>query len=701
MKLLPGAGAALAGFVTFGLLMTGCEAEVGAEDASSLEAPQPGPLGEALGSLLGTVVDSDDTCRLTSALRPTCGAVEDGAPGVSYVWRAPAADTFTFATSGARFAPVLEVRREDGTSASLVCGDSAGSDTGEASVRLKLEAGQMVRIFVHGQGRSCGTFNLHIHAGARAGAPGELAGAGPEDAATEAPAGAAPDASGPSLLLAEDVALGKPASSITEYDASSVAAHVTDGDPATGWYSGYVRPHVYVEVDLRGFYAIQQFQLELGTTTGSAPANFQIQHYAQGCWKTVPETVVTGHPAGTLTRTLPLSTPLVTSKVRFVCTDRTHCRLRTFSVLGEPSTEAQAPAPSCTVGTQSVMRSPSYDALQFLPANYNQAPLAKFPLVIALHGIGGTQLTADHTGMSTSPEGLSRRLKNDTTFASTFPAIVVSPHCREIGATTGDCWFTQDRLDRLWKDVLASYRIDPDRIYLTGLSGGGIRGHQFAVNHSTELAAFVPVCANTSSVPSTQKTFDTAGNPIPDADGRHICDLQGLPIWLRHGTSDDVVPYSGSLTFKDLMDVKCGAGPKKAIMTLYAGAGHNVWDTTYNDNRLYTWLFAQRRGNASEPPTFREPTATTSPTVTITLPTSSATVTGGGTDPDGTLSKWNWIALSRPTGAAVPTLTNATSPTMTASGLTTAGTYKFRLIVTDNHGVTDFADQTVSVRAAP
>ncbi|QRK11427.1 discoidin domain-containing protein [Archangium violaceum] len=699
MAIFPSARAALAGLVTLGLVMSGCEAEVGAEDTPSLEEAEAAPLGEALGSLLGTVVDSDDTCRLTSGLRPTCGAVDDGAPGLSYFWRAPAADTFTFSTSGSRFAPVLEVRREDGTS--LGCSDESESDPGESSVRLALEAGQTVRIFVHGQGRSCGTFNLHIRAGSQVEAPDEPTGTGLEPDTAVAREDAAASVDTGSLLQAVDVALGKPASSITEYDASSVASFVTDGDPSTGWYSGYVRPYVYVEVDLQGFYAIQQFQLELGTTTGSAPANFEIQHYEQGCWKTVPETVVTGNPAGTLSRTLPLSTPLVTSRVRFVCTNKTHCRLRTFSVLGEPSTEARAPAPSCTAGTQSVRRSPSYDFLQFLPTQYNQAPLAKFPLIISLHGIGGTQLTADHTGMSASPEGLSRRLKNDTAFASTFPAIVVSPHCREIGVTSGNCWFSQDRLDRLWKDVLASYRIDPDRIYVTGLSGGGMRSIQFAVNHSTELAAVVPLCADTNSVPAAQKAFDTAGNPIPDADGRHICDLQGLPSWLRHGTGDTTVSYNGTLTFKNLMDVKCGAGPKKALMTLYAGAGHNVWDMTYNDNRLYTWLFAQRRGNASEPATFLEPTATTGPTVTITLPTSSATVTGGGTDPDGSISKWNWIALSRPSGAAAPTLTNASSSKMTASGLTTAGTYKFRLLVTDNHGVTDFADQTVLVRAAP
>ncbi|WP_158619943.1 PKD domain-containing protein [Corallococcus sicarius] len=667
--------------------MTGCEAQ---------DTPLPGdaPLGEALGSLLGTVVDSDDTCRLVSTLRPTCGAVAHKAPGVSYVWRAPSSDTFTFSTSDARFAPVLEVRREEGAATSLGCDDGASRGTGEASVSLALEVGQAVRIFVQGQGSSCGLFNLHIRAGSQPEAP-DLKDAPLPDATADREE----PAKGPTQLLAVDVALGKPASSITEYDASSTAALVTDGDPATGWNSGTVRPHVYVEVDLQGFYAISEFQLALGTTTGSAPANFQIQHYAQGCWQTVPETVVTGNTAGTLTRTLPLSTPLVTRKVRFVCTDKVSCRLRTFSVMGEPSTEAQAPAPTCTAGTQSVKRSPSYDFLQFLPATYNQDPQAKFPLVIALHGIGGTQLTPDRTGMSTSPEGLSRRLKNDATFASTFPAIVVSPHCREIGATTGDCWFTQDRLDRLWKDVLASYRIDPERIYLTGLSGGGIRGHQFAVNHSTELAAFVPICANTSSVPSTQKAFDTAGNPIPDTNGRHICDLQGLPVWLRHGTSDPTVNYSGSLAFKDYMDVKCGAGPRKAVMTLYAGATHNVWDTTYNDNRLYTWLFAQHRGSASEPATFLEPTAKTGTTVTITQPASTATVTGSGTDPDGTLAKWNWIELSRPAGAAAPTLTNANTPTLTASGLTTAGTYKFRFIVTDNHGVTDFADQSVFVRA--
>lgn len=696
MKSFSGTRTAVAALLVLGVSSAGCNAQEGGETPPPVvEAPGPEVLGEALGSLLGTVVDSDDTCRPTRLLPPSCGSTEEGAPGRSYVWRAPEEGTFTFTTSGSRFDPVLEVRSDDDAAESLGCNDDASAGTRESSLSLALRAGQAVRIFVHGQDVACGTFSLHIREGVQAALPDDTATA--EGSAVPRPA----PTHAPSTLLAVDVALGKPASSITEYDASSVASFVTDGSSSTGWNSGTVRPHVYVEVDLQGFYAIQQFNLELGTTTGSAPANFQIQHYAQGCWQTVPETVVTGNPATSVSRALPLSTPLVTSRLRFVCTDKVSCRLRSFAALGEPSTETQAPAPSCTAGTQSVKRSPSYDVLQFLPASYNQNRQAKFPLIISLHGIGGTQLAADRTGISTSPEGLSRRLKNDAAFASTFPAIVVSPHCREIGVTSGNCWFTQERLERLWKDVLASYRIDPERIYLTGLSGGGIRGHQFAVNHATELAAFVPVCADLNSVPSTQKTFDAAGNPIPDADGRHICDMQGMAVWLRHGTGDSTVSYNGTLAFKTLMDVRCGAGPRKAIMTLYAGAGHNVWDTTYNDNRLYTWLFAQRRGNASEPPTFQEPTATTGPTVVITQPASSATATGSGTDPDGSISKWNWIELSRPTGAPAPTLTGATSPTVTASGLTTVGTYKLRFIVTDNHGVSDYADQSVSVRAAP
>lgn len=74
------------------------------------------------------------------------------------------------------------------------------------------------------------------------------------------------------------------------------------------------------------------------------------------------------------------------------------------------------------------------------------------------------------------------------------------------------------------------------------------------------------------------------------------------------------------------------------------------------------------------------------------LPTSTVVIAGTATDPDGTITLFNWTQISGP-GAL---LSNQTTNTLTALNLS-AGTYVFRLTVTDNDAATAFDDITVIV----
>jgi beta-glucosidase len=77
----------------------------------------------------------------------------------------------------------------------------------------------------------------------------------------------------------------------------------------------------------------------------------------------------------------------------------------------------------------------------------------------------------------------------------------------------------------------------------------------------------------------------------------------------------------------------------------------------------------------------------------ITLPTNSVVINGTGTDSDGTIASYAWTRISGPN---TPTLTNANTANLTAGGLV-AGTYVFRLTVTDNGGLTGVDDVNVVV----
>lgn len=82
---------------------------------------------------------------------------------------------------------------------------------------------------------------------------------------------------------------------------------------------------------------------------------------------------------------------------------------------------------------------------------------------------------------------------------------------------------------------------------------------------------------------------------------------------------------------------------------------------------------------------------------TITLPTNRTTLTGSGTDSDGSIASYRWSQVSGPSTAGIAT------PTAASTAVTDLkqGSYVFRLTVTDNKGATDTDEVTVTVRPAP
>lgn len=90
------------------------------------------------------------------------------------------------------------------------------------------------------------------------------------------------------------------------------------------------------------------------------------------------------------------------------------------------------------------------------------------------------------------------------------------------------------------------------------------------------------------------------------------------------------------------------------------------------------------------------PTSNPCCTQTITLPTASVSLTGNGTDPDGTIVAWQW---SQTQGLTV-NIVSPNSQNTTINNFTIAGTYKFNLRVTDNNGGTGNAVITITVNPA-
>ena len=203
------------------------------------------------------------------------------------------------------------------------------------------------------------------------------------------------------------------------------------------------------------------------------------------------------------------------------------------------------------------------DYLLYLPEDYQDSQ-EKWPLMLFLHGAGerGDDLSKLET--HGPPKLIAKEGKS-------FPFIIVSPQCPQDGLWTHEIQI--DTLNALLDDIISRYRIDEDRIYVTGISMGGFGAWSLAIAYPDRFAAIAPICGG--------------GNP-DDAER-----ITHLPIWVFHGAKDTVVPLQRSQEMVTALD-KAGTNVK---FTVYPDAEHDSWTETYNNPELYEWFLKQTRSS--------------------------------------------------------------------------------------------------------
>jgi predicted peptidase len=208
--------------------------------------------------------------------------------------------------------------------------------------------------------------------------------------------------------------------------------------------------------------------------------------------------------------------------------------------------------------------------LLFLPESYGQETGERWPLLVFLHGIAKRGDTLEELDLLKA-DGPPMIVEGEPD----FPFVVLSPQC-----PPNAYWELElDQVDALLDDLLANYAVDPNRVYLTGLSMGGFGAWHYALRDPGRFAALVPVAGG--------------HQPGSDAVPADICALQDTPIWVFHGLLDDVVPAWQSGVLVDALR----ACPAEVKLTLYAEADHDdAWKRAYDDPALSEWLLAQRLG---------------------------------------------------------------------------------------------------------
>ena len=153
---------------------------------------------------------------------------------------------------------------------------------------------------------------------------------------------------------------------------------------------------------------------------------------------------------------------------------------------------------------QVVVRDRPYRLSLSIPQSYE--PTHDYALVVCLHGAG-------FTGEAYLDRWKSRLGENYILACPTYPA----------GA-----WFTRRAEDLVLATVQVvrqRYRIDPDRIFLSGMSNGGIGAWLIGMHHAPLFAGLAPMASG-----------------IDDVLFPFLENLRTTPVYIIHGSQDQVMP---------------------------------------------------------------------------------------------------------------------------------------------------------------
>jgi predicted peptidase len=211
-------------------------------------------------------------------------------------------------------------------------------------------------------------------------------------------------------------------------------------------------------------------------------------------------------------------------------------------------------------------------------------PGVKYPLIIVLHGSG--ERGSDNKKQLV--HGASLFLVDS--IRKKYPAFVVFPQCPESSywsdvdkkidkagkevfmfTANGKPSVAMRMLMDLEKDLQHKYPVDTKRIYVGGLSMGGMGTFEIVKRMPHTFAAAFPICGGA----------DPAVAPY----------LTETSWWIFHGLKDDVV----NPEFSERMVEVLKKDKAKVKATFYPNANHNSWDSAFAEHDLMHWLFSNHK----------------------------------------------------------------------------------------------------------
>ena len=312
-----------------------------------------------------------------------------------------------------------------------------------------------------------------------------------------------------------------------------------------------------------------------------------------------------------------------------------------------------------------------YGYYEYLPKDFQKTG-KKFPLLVFFHGAGEKGNGKSDLGRAVK-FGPGREINS----GKHFPFVILSPQ-------TSGWWNTHD-LDKFIDHAIQNYNIDPNRVYLTGLSMGAMGIYQYCAKHADKVAGVVAIAGS-------GRTED-------------VCNYSSVPLWAFHGDQDHVVPVTGSMNIVNTYN-KCNPKPaKEAVLTILPGQKHWGWNEVYNGSKgdIYGWLLKHSKdGVVPAPAPEPKPQPNVAPVANagqdkvVTLPISEVSFYGSASDKDGRIASFSWTKVN---GPAVD-MHGANTANLSLKNLR-EGTYVFRFTAKDNAGASASDEVQLKVNPAP
>jgi len=222
-----------------------------------------------------------------------------------------------------------------------------------------------------------------------------------------------------------------------------------------------------------------------------------------------------------------------------------------------PAPGKQVPATTTVkVKTAEGERETTVRYLLVLPADYDKQLDQKWPLVLFLHGSGERGDDIEKVKIHGPPK-LAAGGKD-------FDFVLVSPQC-----DSGSRWNPQE-LAKLVEHLANTYRVDRQRLYVTGLSMGGSGTWSLVTEYPGMFAAAIPICGR-GDLAAAEK-------------------LKNTPTWIFIGAKDRAETVQNCEAFE--AELKKVGGDVQ--LKVYPDLPHDCWTVTYDNPEVYAWLLKQR-----------------------------------------------------------------------------------------------------------